>query len=55
MQELAKAKYQIKRQEWSREKALEFFLKKGEKYKVEIIKKIPKDEFGGNVAIPHLL
>ena len=42
MQELAKAKYQIKRQEWSREKALEFFLKKGEKYKVEIIKKIPK-------------
>ena len=44
MQELVKRDIPVKREEWSRDQAIEMFEKLGEKYKVEIIKAIPGDE-----------
>jgi threonyl-tRNA synthetase len=44
MQELAKRDVPVRREEWSREQAIETFEKLGETYKVEIIKAIPGDE-----------
>jgi threonyl-tRNA synthetase len=44
MQEIVKRDLPVRREEWSREQAIETFDKLGEKYKVEIIKAIPGDE-----------
>src|SRR5438132_981025 len=44
MAEISKRDLPIRREEWSRDKAIETFDKLGEKYKVEIIKAIPGDE-----------
>jgi len=44
MTELAKEDVPVRREEWSREQAIETFDKLGEKYKVEIIKAISGDE-----------
>jgi threonyl-tRNA synthetase len=44
MQEIVKRDLPVRREEWSREQAIETFEKLGEKYKVEIIKAIPGDE-----------
>ncbi len=44
MTELAKQDVPVRREEWSRQQAIETFDKLGEKYKVEIIKAIPGDE-----------
>ena len=44
MKELIKKDIKFEREEWSREKAIEFFENQGEKYKVEIIKDLPTDE-----------
>src|SRR5438132_4617665 len=44
MAEISKRDLPIRREEWSRDKAIETFEKLGEKYKVEIIKAIPGDE-----------
>ena len=44
MEELAKRDVPVRREEWSREEAIETFEKLGEHYKVEIIKAIPGDE-----------
>ncbi|HKO01767.1 MAG TPA: threonine--tRNA ligase [Thermoanaerobaculia bacterium] len=44
MTELVKRDLPVRREEWSREEAIETFEKLGEKFKVEIIKSIPGDE-----------
>ncbi len=44
MEEIAKRDLPIRREEWSRDEAIETFDKLGEKYKVEIIQSIPGDE-----------
>src|ERR1700756_5080278 len=44
MSEIVKRDLPVKREEWSREEAIDTFEKLGEKYKVEIIKGIPGDE-----------
>jgi threonyl-tRNA synthetase len=44
MAEIAKRDLPVRREEWSREQAIETFDKLGEKYKVEIIKAIPGNE-----------
>jgi len=44
MTEIVKRDLPVKREEWSREEAIDTFEKLGEKYKVEIIKGIPGDE-----------
>src|SRR5712691_1995506 len=44
MHEIAKRDVPVRREEWTREQAIETFEKLGEKYKVEIIKAIPGDE-----------
>ena len=44
MEEIAKRDVPVRREEWSREQAIETFEKLGEQYKVEIIKGIPGDE-----------
>ena len=44
MTEIAKRDVPVRREEWSRQQAIETFDKLGEKYKVEIIKAIPGDE-----------
>ncbi|MEO6487831.1 MAG: threonine--tRNA ligase [Thermoanaerobaculia bacterium] len=44
MTEIAKRDVPVRREEWSRQQAIETFEKLGEKYKVEIIKAIPGDE-----------
>src|SRR5437016_8061112 len=44
MQEIVKRDLPIRREEWSRDEAIELFDKLGEKYKVEIIKDIPGDQ-----------
>jgi threonyl-tRNA synthetase len=44
MQEIVKRDVPVKREEWTRDQAVEMFEKLGEKYKVEIIKSIPGDE-----------
>ena len=44
MQELAKRDVPVRREEWTREQAIDTFGKLGEKYKVEIIQAIPGDE-----------
>jgi threonyl-tRNA synthetase len=44
MTEIAKRDVPVRREEWTREQAIETFEKLGEKYKVEIIKAIPGDE-----------
>ncbi|HKR65742.1 MAG TPA: threonine--tRNA ligase [Thermoanaerobaculia bacterium] len=44
MLELAKRDVPVRREEWSRDQAIETFEKLGEQYKVEIIKGIPGDE-----------
>lgn len=44
MNELAKKDFPVTRQEMSRDEAIAFFRNLGEKYKVEIIEEIPKDE-----------
>jgi len=44
MQEIVKRDLPIRREEWSREQAIETFDELGENYKVEIIKGIPGDE-----------
>ncbi len=44
MQEIIKKNLPFVRQEISRDQAVSFFEKKGEKYKVEIIQSLPKDE-----------
>jgi len=44
MTEIVKRDLPVRREEWSREQAIDVFEKLGEKYKVEIIKGIPGDE-----------
>ncbi|MEA2572392.1 MAG: threonyl-tRNA synthetase [Acidobacteriota bacterium] len=44
MTELAKRDLPVRREEWTREQAIETFEKLGENFKVEIIKSIPGDE-----------
>jgi len=44
MSEIVKRDLPVRREEWSREQAIDTFEKLGEKYKVEIIKGIPGDE-----------
>ena len=44
MAEIAKRDVPVRREEWTRDQAIETFDKLGEKYKVEIIKAIPGDE-----------
>ncbi|MCF6300890.1 MAG: TGS domain-containing protein, partial [Proteobacteria bacterium] len=44
MKKIVKEKLPIERFELSRDEAIEFFLKQGEKYKAEIIQDIPQDE-----------
>src|SRR5881398_1362284 len=44
MGEIVKRDLPIRREEWSRDEAIELFDKLGEKYKVEIIKDIPGDQ-----------
>jgi threonyl-tRNA synthetase len=44
MQEIAKRDLPVRREEWSRDEAIDTFEKLGENYKVEIIKAIPGDE-----------
>jgi threonyl-tRNA synthetase len=44
MAEIAKRDLPVRREEWSRDEAIETFEKLGEEYKVEIIKGIPGDE-----------
>ncbi len=44
MSEIAKRDIPVRREEWTREQAIDTFDKLGEKYKVEIIKAIPGDE-----------
>ena len=44
MQEIAKRDLPVRREEWSREQAIDTFGKLGEQYKVEIIEGIPGDE-----------
>ena len=44
MSEIVKRDLPVRREEWSREEAIDTFEKLGEKYKVEIIKGIPGDE-----------
>jgi len=44
MTEIAKRDIPVRREEWTREQAIETFEKLGETYKVEIIKAIPGDE-----------
>jgi threonyl-tRNA synthetase len=44
MQEIAKRDLPVRREEWSRDQAIDTFEKLGEQYKVEIIKAIPGDE-----------
>src|SRR3954464_13222728 len=44
MSEIVKRDLPVRREEWSREQAIETFEKLGEKYKVEIIKGIPGNE-----------
>jgi threonyl-tRNA synthetase len=46
MQRIVDAKYPFLRDRWPREKALEYFGKKGQKYKVEIIENLPDEEVG---------
>ncbi len=41
MREIVRANYPIEREEWPKERAIEFFRKQGEHYKVEIIEGIP--------------
>ena len=44
MSELAKQDFPISREEWDRDKAVDFFKQMGEDYKAEIIASIPSDE-----------
>jgi len=44
MQEIVKKSYEIKREEWDRDEAIEYFKSIGEHYKAEIISDIPKGE-----------
>jgi threonyl-tRNA synthetase len=44
MQEIVKRDLPVRREEWTRDQAIETFAKLGEKYKVEIIQSIPGDE-----------
>ena len=44
MAELAKRDFPVTREVWSRDKAVEFFLSIGEKYKAELIAAIPADQ-----------
>lgn len=44
MRQIIKADLPIVREEWSREKAVQYFTDKGEKYKVDIINDLPADE-----------
>lgn len=44
MREIAKKDYKISREEWTRDNAIEYFKKIGEKYKAEIISAIPQNE-----------
>ena len=44
MSEIVKRDLPVRREEWSRDEAIQMFEKLGEKYKVEIIKAIPGDE-----------
>jgi threonyl-tRNA synthetase len=46
MQRIVDAKYPFLRDRWPREKALEYFGKKGQFYKVEIIENLPDEEVG---------
>jgi threonyl-tRNA synthetase len=46
MQRIVGAQYPFLRDRWPREKALEYFGKKGQVYKVEIIENLPDDEVG---------
>jgi threonyl-tRNA synthetase len=51
MAQFIKAAYPVKREEWPVEKAIEFFQKQGEVYKVEIIKDLIRDEGAKVVSI----
>ncbi len=44
MAEIISQDYRFDREEWEREKAIEFFRDRGENYKVELIKEIPEGE-----------
>ncbi|WP_238523022.1 threonine--tRNA ligase [Neorickettsia risticii] len=44
IKEIIQRNYPIIREEWSRDDAVSFFQKKGEKYKVELVSKIPPKE-----------
>lgn len=44
MREIVERDEKISREVWTRQEAIDFFDKKGEKYKVEIIKDLPEDE-----------
>ncbi len=44
MQEIVERNYEIKRELWSRKRAIDFFKKSAESYKVEIINSIPETE-----------
>jgi threonyl-tRNA synthetase len=46
MQRIVGAQYPFMRDRWPREKALDYFGKKGQIYKVEIIENLPDDEVG---------
>ncbi len=44
MEALAKQDFQIERDVWDRDEAIQFFLEQGEKYKAEIIEDLPESE-----------
>ncbi|MBS1985741.1 MAG: threonine--tRNA ligase [Bdellovibrionales bacterium] len=51
MEEIIKARYPVRREEWDVEKACTYFAKIGESYKVEIIRDIAKDTGAKTVSV----